>query len=64
MESLESILTDLQHKYTDSNVSIQPKSELKSGQSQKDLTNLDIEFKPAIANSSSLDRLLEDLHNG
>jgi hypothetical protein len=64
MESLESILTDLQNKYTDPNVNKQPKSQLKSERSQQDLPSLDIEVKPAIANPSSLDRLLDDLRNG
>ncbi|BBC24616.1 salt stress protein, Slr1339 family [Pseudanabaena sp. ABRG5-3] len=65
MESLESILTDLQNKYTDPNVNQQPKSQLKSERSQQDLPSLDIEVKPAITtNPSSLDRLLDDLRNG
>jgi hypothetical protein len=65
MESLESILTDLQNKYTDPNVNQQPKSQLKSERSQQDLPSLDIEVKPAItANPNSLDHLLDDLRNG
>lgn len=63
MESLESILTDLQHKYTDPNVNQQSQSDLQSERSQ-DLPSLDIEIKPAIANPSSLDRLLDDLRKG
>jgi len=62
MESLESILTDLQHKYTDPNVNQQSQSELQSERSQ-DLPSLDIEVKP-LANPNSLDLLLEDLRNG
>jgi hypothetical protein len=64
MESLESILTDLQNKYTDPNFNEQPKSQFKSERSQQDLPSLDIEVNPAIANPSSLDRLLDDLRNG
>lgn len=65
MESLESILTDLQNKYTDPNVNKQSNSQLKSERSQQDLPSLDIEVKPAIAaNPNSLDLLLEDLRNG
>ncbi len=65
MESLESILTDLQNKYTDPDVDKKTKPELKSERSQQDLPSLDIEVQPAIATSpSSLDRLLEDLRNG
>ncbi|NMF60704.1 salt stress protein, Slr1339 family [Pseudanabaena yagii] len=63
MESLESILTDLQNKYTDPDVNKKPESQLKSERSHQDLPGLDIEVKPA-ANPSSLDRLLEDLRNG
>ncbi|WP_271253092.1 salt stress protein, Slr1339 family [Pseudanabaena sp. Chao 1811] len=63
MESLESILTDLQNKYTDPDVNKQPKSQLKSERSQQDLPSLDIEVKP-LANPNSLDLLLEDLRNG
>ncbi|MFM7888542.1 MAG: salt stress protein, Slr1339 family [Pseudanabaena sp.] len=62
MEALESILTDLQKKYTDPNVNKQPNPELKSEQSQ-DFPSLDIEVKSASANPSSLNRLLEDLRN-
>jgi len=65
MESLESILTDLQNKYTDPDVNKQPKSQRKSEQSHQDLPSLDIEVKSAIAaNPNSLDCLLEDLRNG
>jgi len=63
MESLESILTDLQNKYTDPDVNKQPKSQRKSEQSHQDLPSLDIEVKP-LANPNSLDLLLEDLRNG